>query len=89
MKYLIGFIVIAIGYLIIWKTEWLVSNLGRVEWAEQHLGTEGGTRIFYKLIGIMLIIGAFLAMSGAFNALLKAIFGGAFKGTTDTGTVPY
>ncbi len=82
MKYLIGIIVIAVGTLLVLKTEWLVNNFGRVEWADQHLGTEGGTRILYKLIGIVLILGAFLAMAGVFNALLTNTFGGAFKDTT-------
>lgn len=82
MKYLIGFLVIGIGTLLVMKTEWLVNNFGRIEWAEQHLGIEGGTRIFYKLLGVVLILGAFLAMSGAFNSLLTNTFGGAFKDTT-------
>lgn len=82
MKYLIGIIVVAIGTLLVLKTEWLVNNFGRIEWAEQHLGTEGGTRILYKIIGVLLIFGAFLAMAGVFNSLLTNTFGGAFQDTT-------
>lgn len=79
MKYLIGLLVIGLGFLLIWKTEWLVNNFGRIEWAEQHLGTEGGTRVFYKLLGVILILFSFLVMSGFFNNILVSIFGGAFK----------
>ncbi|MBI4426072.1 MAG: hypothetical protein HY567_00690 [Candidatus Kerfeldbacteria bacterium] len=79
MKYLIGLLVIGLGFLLAWKTEWLVNNFGRIEWAEQHLGTEGGTRIFYKLLGVVLIIFSFLVMSGFFNSILVNIFGGAFQ----------
>ncbi|MBI5405022.1 MAG: hypothetical protein HY976_02230 [Candidatus Kerfeldbacteria bacterium] len=81
MKYLIGLAVIGVGLLLVIKTEWLVNNLGRIEWAEQHLGVEGGTRIFYKIFGVILILFAFLAMIGAFNSILTNTFGGAFKDT--------
>jgi hypothetical protein len=84
MKYTIGFIVIIIGTLLVLKSEWLINNFGRVEWADQHLGTEGGTRIFYKILGIILIVGSFLVMSGAFNGMLRGMFGGAFRETITT-----
>lgn len=75
MKYVIGIIVIGIGFLIIWKSDWLMNNFGRIAWAEEKLGMEGGTRLFYKLIGIVIIIFAFLYMSGAAESILNAIFG--------------
>lgn len=86
MKYFIGLIVIAVGTLLILKTEWLVNNFGHSDWAEQHLGTEGGTRILYKLIGVILILGAFLTMAGVFNSLLTNTFGGALQNEETTNT---
>jgi len=79
MKFIYGFLVIGIGVLLIMKTEWLVENFGRLDWAEQHLGTEGGTRVFYKLFGAAIIIISFLAMMGIFNAPLNNIFGKSFN----------
>ncbi len=75
MKFFYGFLVIGIGVLLIMKTEWLVENFGRIDWAEQHLGMEGGTRIFYKLFGAVIIIMSFLMMMGIFNAPLNNTFG--------------
>ncbi|MFH0829419.1 MAG: hypothetical protein V1907_04590 [Candidatus Kerfeldbacteria bacterium] len=79
MKFVYGFLTIGIGVLLVLKTEWLVENFGRFEWAEEHLGAEGGTRIFWKLFGVTIIFFAFLAMMGAFNAPLNAIFGKSFN----------
>jgi len=75
MKYVIGVIAIGIGFLVVWKADWLMNNFGRIAWAEEKLGMEGGTRLFYKLIGIVIVIFAFLYMSGAIESILNAIFG--------------
>lgn len=74
MRYIIGIIAIVIGFIIIWKSEWLLQNFGRIDWAEIHLGADGGTRIFYKLLGLAIIIIAFLYMSGFIEGLLITIF---------------
>lgn len=74
MQYVVGIIGIVIGFLIVWKTDWLVDNIGRIAWAEQHLASGfGGTRLFYKLIGIAVIILSFLLMAGVLKGILKAI----------------
>ncbi|MFA6588660.1 MAG: hypothetical protein WCT08_06390 [Patescibacteria group bacterium] len=74
MKYFVGIILIGIGFVIIWKSDWLMNNLGRIDWAEQHLGMDGGTRLLYKLIGVVLIIGAFLLMGGGLSKGAKKVF---------------
>jgi hypothetical protein len=51
MKIIFGIIAICIGFTLVWKTEAWLNFFGRVAWAERHLGTEGGSRIFYKFIG--------------------------------------
>jgi len=74
MKYFIGIILIGVGFVIIWKADWLMNNMGRIEWAEQHLGSDGGTRAFYKLIGVGIILLSFLLMSGGLGSGLKKVF---------------
>ena len=75
-----GIIGIIIGFLIVWKTETMLRIFGRVGWAEAHLGTEGGSRLFYKLIGILVILaGVFAAtnlLGGILNAVLRPLFSG-------------
>ncbi|USN53409.1 MAG: hypothetical protein H6760_04595 [Candidatus Nomurabacteria bacterium] len=74
MRYLIGGIVILIGALLVIKTDFFMNWFGRIEWAEQHLGTEGGTRIFLKLLGILMIFIVFLTLTGFVPSLLRDIF---------------
>ena len=74
MKWFIGILFIALGVLVVIKTEWILSFFGRNAWAEAKLGAEGGTRLFYKLIGIGLIVFAFLLMTGIFTSFLDKIF---------------
>lgn len=71
---IIGIIGIAIGAVLVIKTEWFMDFFGRIEWAERHLGTEGGTRLFYKLLGIGTIVISFMLMTGLFQLLLRKIF---------------
>jgi len=78
MKYIIALIAVAVGVLLVIKTEWFVENFGTNAWAEQHLGTSGGTRLLYKLIGIAIIILAMLGITGLLGPLILATFGRLF-----------
>jgi hypothetical protein len=40
MNIIIGLIAAVIGFLMVWKTEWIVINFGRINWAEEHLGSD-------------------------------------------------
>lgn len=79
MQWFIGLLVIGLGSLLVIKTQWIYDFTGPIDWAEQHLGTEGGTRLFIKLIGVLMIIGTFLAITGILGDWVIAIFGGFVK----------
>lgn len=81
MKYVLGIILIGLGFLIVWKSDWIMNNFGRIPWAEKHLGMDGGTRLLWKLIGLLVIIGSFLYMTGALGSLVRLIFGGGSTGS--------
>ena len=66
--------IIAIGAALVIKTEWIYSFTGPIDWAEEHLGSEGGTRIFIKLLGVAIILGAFLWVTGFLQHIVLAIF---------------
>lgn len=72
MQYLIGTAVIVIGFLCMWKSEWVYQNFGVVAWAEENLS--GGTRAFWKLVGLALIVVAFLFMGGFVTNFLTFLF---------------
>lgn len=75
-----GFILFAVGPTMVIKTDWYLENIGRIDWAEAHLG--GGTRFFFKLLGIVLIFLGLLMMFGLFGPLAIWLFGGLFPGRT-------
>lgn len=61
------------------RSEWFLSFFGRIDWAEIHLGSEGGTRVFYKLLGMITILISLMVMTGMIEGLLFAIFGPLFR----------
>ncbi|OGY81491.1 MAG: hypothetical protein A3F54_02605 [Candidatus Kerfeldbacteria bacterium RIFCSPHIGHO2_12_FULL_48_17] len=69
-----GFIMIVIGAVITLKSEALFHFVGRIAWAEEHLGVEGGSRVFIKLIGIGLIVLGILVGTGTFGDIITDIF---------------
>ncbi len=64
MKYFLGLLGIGLGIILVVKTEWFIQNFGTNSWAEQHLGTSGGTRLMYKLIGVLFIFIAMMSITG-------------------------
>jgi len=81
MKYVLGIILIGLGFLIVWKADWIMNNFGRIPWAEEHLGMDGGTRLLWKLIGLLVIIGSFMYMTGMLGGIIRFIFGGGSTGS--------
>lgn len=76
MKYFFSFLAIIAGFFIVKYSNGIVDNFGHSEWADHYLGTYGGTRLMWKLIGVIIIIGALLTISGLGESLLISIFGG-------------
>jgi len=79
-RIIIGLISAAVGAVIVIKAEWIFQNFGRVPWAEKHLGTEGGSRLFYKLIGLVIIIIGFLTATNLIGGLILSVLSPIFKG---------
>jgi hypothetical protein len=55
-KFIVGIIIAAIGFLFVWKTEWLLQNFGHIGFAEDKLRLFGGSRLLYKILGAIVII---------------------------------
>lgn len=64
---------IAVAAFLIVKTELMLSWFGRSAWAEEKLGGDG-TRVMYKIIGMGVIVLAFMIMSGKIVTLLDFVF---------------
>ncbi len=57
----IGLVVMVIGYFMVSKSEKVFEWFGENAFAEKYIGY-GGTRFFYKLIGILVVfVGIFIA----------------------------
>lgn len=78
MKYAVGLSAIAAGIFLVIKTEWFVESFGASAWAEEHLGTSGGTRLLYKLIGLAMITISLLGLTGLLGAIILGVFGRLF-----------
>ncbi len=78
MTYIIAIIGVAVGGLITAYSEKIYENFGPSDWAEQKLGS-GGSRLFYKLVGIGIIFLSFFYMSGILQSIGLAIFSKLFN----------
>lgn len=78
MQFFIGLVALAVGISMVIKTDKYIEFLGRNDWAEQKLG-QGGTWLFYKLIGVVIcllgILGVTGLLTGFMGGALGAIFG--------------
>ena len=80
MKYIFSFLAIIVGFLLVKYANKIVDSFGYMPWAEEHLGTYGGSRMMWKLIGVAFILGALLVISGLMNTILYAIFAPMTRG---------
>jgi len=78
MRYFIGLLFLGAGVLLIFKAEWFYQNFGSIGWAEEHLGTSGGSRIAYKLLGLALIFIGMLEITGLMTGFLMGTVGRLF-----------
>jgi len=69
-----GAILVIIGPFLVIKAEWFLENFGRIEWAEQKLGAEGGTRLFYKLLGLLCIFFGLTMIFNFFGGIVQWVF---------------
>ncbi|MFH1789686.1 MAG: hypothetical protein ABH832_01310 [bacterium] len=72
MKYIFGIIMVAFGVFLIVKTEWFIQNFGTNAWAEDKLGTSGGTRLMYKLLGVAIIFLGMLIVTNMIEGFMSA-----------------
>jgi hypothetical protein len=72
-RIILGLIIVAVGAVITIKSEWIYQNFGGIPTADKYLGTEGGSRLAYKLIGIVASIVGFLIMTNLIEAVLTGL----------------
>ncbi len=65
MRYLIGLIMLAVGFTMALKPNWFLNTFGKIDFANRGvIATFGGSRTFFQLIGIVLVILSVVVMFG-------------------------
>ena len=75
-----GLIITAVGTGIVIYTEPIFSFFGAVDWAERWIPFYGGSRLSYKLLGILLVIIGLMMITGLLGPVILWLFGGLFSG---------
>ena len=73
----VGLALVAIGFVLVWKTGKFIEFFGTSDWADAKLGG-GGTTLMYKFIGLVLIFVGFMWATNLWGAFLDATLGGLF-----------
>ena len=71
MQIILGILITLAGAIFIAKTEWFLENFGRIGWFDEKLGSEGGSRLGYKIIGILLLFIGIVMMTGSGDAFFS------------------
>lgn len=74
MQIFFGILLVAFGMYSTIKSEQMLEMFGRIPWAEDKLALSGGTRLFYKLLGLLAIFIGLTLIFGLFEGLLQWIF---------------
>jgi hypothetical protein len=74
MKIIVFIASLILGLFLVIKTEKMLDFFGPNEWAEEKLGMYGGSRLFYKTLGIIIILAGTMYLTGWLQDLLLAIF---------------
>ncbi len=75
MNIIIGLIIMAVGVFMVIRTESILRMFGQVAFFDKYLGTEGGTRLGYKLIGILAIFIGLLVLTNMIGGFLEWLLG--------------
>ena len=67
MQIVWGIIIAAVGAILVIKTEWFLENFGRIDWSDKNLGSSGGSRLGYKLLGVIILFIGIIMMTGSGN----------------------
>lgn len=82
MNFIIGLVMTLAGALIIIKSEAVFSFFGRIDFFEDKLATSGGSRLGYKLVGLMIFFLGILTMTGLIGGFMEFILSPLLKYST-------
>ncbi len=77
IRVLVGFIIIAVGFGMVWKTEVMLQIMGRNWWAERTFGA-GGSRTYYKLWGMAIALLGIVVATDLFDRIVGTFITNVF-----------
>lgn len=82
-KWFVTVLIAGVGFTMVWKTTWWLDSFGRNSWAEEHLSSGfgtgmGGSWMMYKFLGIIVMVGSFMYVTGLLQGLLVGVLGTFF-----------
>ncbi|MDO8583806.1 MAG: hypothetical protein Q7R83_01355 [bacterium] len=80
IHFILGMAIAAVGAFFVLYTKTIDEFFGTVAWAEAKIGP-GGTRLFYKLLGIIITLVGFIVAFNLWDAFLLATLGKIFPRT--------
>ncbi len=79
MTFFIGLIMLVVGALITIKSNKVLEMMGTSEFFESKLGSMGGSRLGYKLLGMLIAFLGILAMTGLIQGFMGVILSPLLK----------
>jgi len=73
LRFIFGILIAGFGSLFVIQTEWFLYNFGRIPFGEKYFGSEGGSRLMYKFLGILIIIFGFMYALNMTDIILSGI----------------
>ena len=77
LRILLGIGITLVGFLMVLRTAFFIEYIGYIDWAEVKFGS-GGTNLFYKLLGTLVMMLGFMVATNLWDALLGATLGSLF-----------
>jgi len=71
---ILGILIIALGIIMVIKSEGFYNAFGSISFFDRYLSTEGGGRLGYKLIGMFVIFLGVLFLTGMFGGFMRWVF---------------
>ncbi|MFA6171422.1 MAG: hypothetical protein WCW77_01335 [Patescibacteria group bacterium] len=79
---ILGLVIIAAGAITTIKSEAMLATFGRINFFERYLGTEGGSRLGYKLLGIVIFFIGTLVLTNLIGGFLGWLLGPLMRVST-------
>jgi hypothetical protein len=64
---------IGVGFTMVWKTDFYYNLIGYIDFAERYFS--GGSRVFYKLVGVIMIFIGALVVANLQNSFIEGTLG--------------